>query len=69
MALDEIITGAQLAATSEANTGTAFKSRRTPSPAAPRAKSRPVMRRQPEPTGMCFDALSDRLAAMRNTRQ
>lgn len=69
MALDEIITGAQLASTAEAGSGSAFKSRRASSTAAPHAKSRPVMRRQPEPTGMCFDALSDRLAAMRSARQ
>jgi len=66
MALDEITTGSQLEAISETGSIAAFKSRRTANGSAPRAKSRPVMRRQPEPTGLCFDALSDRLAAMRS---
>lgn len=66
MALDEIMTGSQLAASSEQGPTMAFKSRRSAFDSAPRAKSRPVTRQQPEPTGMCFDALSDRLAAMRN---
>ena len=68
MALDAITNASDTPTSSEnRNESAAFKSRRAPT-AAPRTISRPVQRRQPEPTGMCFDALSDRLTAMRITK-